>query len=403
MGFACIGSKQIRGVMAYQGHLWLCANIADFWTAFQAFMENVGWEIHDAVSANEIVWKSNGESGTLPTCYLYVLKGTDLKLRCYLYWNATTHVGTVVTPASGSDGINAPTTAYHSLLAGNKDWIVAGNRLDQAGQPYVTMRGQFPNIVDTTKTTTTGDITTGSNVSIPVVSSAGFGIGTYATILGINYEGRDRIQITDIPDSTHIKVATVARNYATGAVIGRIVSTAGWRSSSGWYPLVYYTDAGVTNPVNYYNLATMLLTAVNIHTGLYALSPELMSYSGFSIAFSGPDGPFASSLTNNSIAYVQADRGIPPVSSVSSASNTTLVDSTKSWMADALIGKFVVITNGLGVNQVRKISDNDGTTLTVDAAWQTNPNVTSEYKVVDSVYPVTGCGTVKILETTAPA
>ena len=75
--------------------------------------------------------------------------------------------------------------------------------------------------------------------------------------------------------------------------------------------------------------------------------------------------------------------------SCTSATGTTLVDSTKAWEADALIGKYVVISDGTGVGQVRKILDNDATSLTV-VAWLTQPDATSTYRIVDQAWRVFG-------------
>jgi hypothetical protein len=84
-----------------------------------------------------------------------------------------------------------------------------------------------------------------------------------------------------------------------------------------------------------------------------------------------------------------ADESISVASTATSGSATTLVDSAKSWAVDSQINRFIVITAGLGIGQVRKITDNDGTTLTIGYAWAINPDSTSEYKIVDYVYRMT--------------
>jgi len=61
------------------------------------------------------------------------------------------------------------------------------------------------------------------------------------------------------------------------------------------------------------------------------------------------------------------------------SSVTKLEDSTASWSVDALIGYYVRITVGLGIGQLRKITDNDATTCTVDT-WVA-PDVTSDYEI----------------------
>lgn len=63
---------------------------------------------------------------------------------------------------------------------------------------------------------------------------------------------------------------------------------------------------------------------------------------------------------------------------------TTLTDSTQEWDVDALIGKTVHITDGTGIGQTRKISDNTGTVLTVSVGWTTNPDTTTTFNVLDT-------------------
>ena len=60
---------------------------------------------------------------------------------------------------------------------------------------------------------------------------------------------------------------------------------------------------------------------------------------------------------------------------------TSLTDSGKAWTADQWINSQVRITGGTGIGQIRRITDNDGTVLTVASAWTTNPDATSTYKI----------------------
>lgn len=61
-------------------------------------------------------------------------------------------------------------------------------------------------------------------------------------------------------------------------------------------------------------------------------------------------------------------------------SSTTLSDSTKSWTTNSLVGRLLVIENGTGANQTRKILSNSGTSLTVNA-WTTQPPAGSNYTI----------------------
>lgn len=63
-----------------------------------------------------------------------------------------------------------------------------------------------------------------------------------------------------------------------------------------------------------------------------------------------------------------------------SATSTTLVNSDKSWTASQWINAQVRITGGTGAGQVRVITANTGTTLTV-ATWTVTPDATSTYTI----------------------
>ena len=64
----------------------------------------------------------------------------------------------------------------------------------------------------------------------------------------------------------------------------------------------------------------------------------------------------------------------------SSATSTTLVNSAKTWTANQWTNYQVRITAGTGIGQVRTISSNTGTTLTVPA-WTVTPDATSVYNI----------------------
>lgn len=61
-------------------------------------------------------------------------------------------------------------------------------------------------------------------------------------------------------------------------------------------------------------------------------------------------------------------------------SNTTIGLTTKTWTPDQWINYQVRIVSGVGIGQIRKITDNDATTLTV-ATWTTTPDATSDFVI----------------------
>lgn len=114
--------------------------------------------------------------------------------------------------------------------------------------------------------------------------------------------------------------------------------------------------------------------------GLGFLSAGVIHNEGtISLDFDDQDGvwKFSSTLLPQSkIALPGTDTG-----TASSATGTTLVDSTKSWTIDAYIGAWVTITGGTGYGQQRQVTDNDATTLTVGVAWDITPDATSTYRL----------------------
>jgi len=60
---------------------------------------------------------------------------------------------------------------------------------------------------------------------------------------------------------------------------------------------------------------------------------------------------------------------------------TTLTNSGKAWGTNMWANNQVRITAGTGVGQIRTISSNTGTVLTVSAAWAVNPDATSVYSI----------------------
>lgn len=63
-----------------------------------------------------------------------------------------------------------------------------------------------------------------------------------------------------------------------------------------------------------------------------------------------------------------------------SATGTTLVNSGKAWATNMWANYQVRITSGTGVGQIRAITSNTGTTLTVPT-WTVNPDATSTYMI----------------------
>jgi hypothetical protein len=71
--------------------------------------------------------------------------------------------------------------------------------------------------------------------------------------------------------------------------------------------------------------------------------------------------------------------GVLDGGTVDSATADSVTDSDKSWTADSWTPGVIRIAPGTGTGQVRKISGNTATTVTVSTAWTVNPDDTSEF------------------------
>lgn len=60
---------------------------------------------------------------------------------------------------------------------------------------------------------------------------------------------------------------------------------------------------------------------------------------------------------------------------------STLTDGGKTWPTNGWANAQVRITAGTGLGQIRTISSNTGTVLTVSSAWTTVPDATSQYRI----------------------
>lgn len=64
-----------------------------------------------------------------------------------------------------------------------------------------------------------------------------------------------------------------------------------------------------------------------------------------------------------------------------SGSSNTIVDNTKTWTSGMWVNYQVRIYEGAGIGQIRTISSNSATTLTVSSNWTVTPDSTSKFKI----------------------
>jgi hypothetical protein len=71
-------------------------------------------------------------------------------------------------------------------------------------------------------------------------------------------------------------------------------------------------------------------------------------------------------------------------SGTASAGDTLVLrDSSKSWTDNAFTNKVLKLTGGTGSGQVRNITSNTDFILTIDKEWDTTPDNTTTYQIID--------------------
>jgi hypothetical protein len=66
---------------------------------------------------------------------------------------------------------------------------------------------------------------------------------------------------------------------------------------------------------------------------------------------------------------------------VTSATSTTITDSSKDWGTNQWVNAYIEIVDGTGKGQIRKISANTSNTITIDSPWTVVPDSTSKYRI----------------------
>lgn len=344
------------------------------------------------------VYSSTGEAGTRPPGYLKIDYASATTVACFIYgyWNAVAHTGTL----ESFQAVTMSSFGTDYGLYGNKDWVCLYHTSGASSTSNRAWVARPTHYVNEAITTTTGAIEDGSAVAIPVADSSDFGVGDYVTIWGVAGEGRDKLLITAIADSTHITVQTVLRHYASGSWIGTPAMCFAIGCGSDTYAyhpcdVGMYSVAGLTEPVaaDYLvnvSLITLSLIDPEVFSNKFTLSPIEMAYGTTGLVGFMADGNIyaVGTVLNGDVIGLNADLSTPSGGDVSSAAAGTLVDSTKSWTVNIHANRYVVITAGTGAGQARQIASNDGTTLTLSVNWTTNPDVTSDYKIADTIYRV---------------
>lgn len=379
--------------MAYIGIRKNCASYTEMRDLIWGALEEMGWTLYDNIDSNTRVYSSKGEGDSKLDGFIKIYYSNYIYFEPWLFWDNATHVGSC--KAYCYD--NYINTYGQVGIYGDKDfvWIKTPSTSYQIGKMGF---GHVPNqIFPTPKAVLAADSAAGESVTVTVDSTSGFVAGNYYRIVGTNTnkEGRDKIQVESITDATHMVIVNMPRVYKTNAVIAPMPiifgSTTYSKSSRDRLMVICWDD--VVGNENGTSEDCLMIETLFYHS---ALAADKISnyYSLVPIVFRSSYGLYGYINSNILITEAISEDTVVGVCSsgkaiqgqASSGTDNTLVDSSKSWTVDELIGKYVAIIEGSGVGAVRKITDNDATSITVETNWDTNPDATSIYRIVDEAW-----------------
>lgn len=368
-----------------------------------AFISNLlttytGVTIYDQVSATSTVFKYQASARSIPVYFQITVTSTSVITigAFYRYWSATTHTGgtmvgesLTLSTASGYVYLVACPGVFHmsTCTAGIVDATTTWGFFFSAA-PY-----NFPTLPGALLT---APASAGNGVVVAVDNVTGFAAGMKIAI-GDPANGWDVTTIISVGASS-LTLTKLTIGLSAGAIICVSPTFVFNTFSSVARPslLLFCDESLIAASKLSYLLATavpktlfnMAASGVDGTTGKTNTAPLLLQSPAFSNAILDVDaliGVYTAGTLNNFLVY-NADGS--PVSSgtATSGTTTTLVNSAATWATNALVGKYVAIAGGTNAGMCRKITANDATSITVDEAFPSAINTSSQYTISDHVY-----------------
>jgi hypothetical protein len=350
-----------------------------------------------------VAYKSNGELGD--RIYEYILftmttSTTILSVLAYGWWNNATHAGTTGVSTSRSLTYGA---SYRFVMSGTKDLVVM-HRIGYDDNSCLF--GHIPKrfYANPLATLTAGPSGVGVGVVLPLSNTTKFILNQTYWMFGSLGEGRDRIKVTAINPGVSITGDGLTIPFAAGAMIGACPSMFGVASSIGAFYATFVrtvgsADTGQLLTAEVFVALAMLDPDLSLGqygaplntVGLYVLAPILWSglttYPvGYSDAYL-----FKPPITTLDTIYGITGDGQPlDTGTATDGSILTLTCAGKAWGINAFANKAVILVSGTGAGYTRRIISNTADILTIGENWDTTPNATTIFYIVDEVYRVAG-------------
>ena len=350
-----------------------------------------------------VIYKSNGELGDRIYEYISLkmtTSATNISITPFGWFNNATHIGSI--GVSGVGAIMAYVAGYSLVISGTKDLVVT-HRIGFTTHSLIF--GHIPKrfYANPLATLTAGPSGTGVGVVLSLNNTTKFILNQTYWMFGSLGEGRDRIKVTAINPGVSITGDGLTIPFAAGAMIGAFPSmfaiytgisfaaTFDRVVGSGASTLVLTTSPFVIATTLDPDLSLGQSGAPLNTVGLYVLQPILFINStvapvGYSDAyvFNPPVNTF------DTIYGITGD-GLPlDTGTATDGSILTLTCAGKGWGINAYANKTVIIVSGTGAGYTRRIISNTADVLTIGVNWDTTPNITSIFYIVDEVYRVAG-------------
>jgi len=376
------------------------ANTAAAMTEINTRLQAMGWTLHDDQSAAGTpyyVWSSDGESGGEFTVYYRMQwsNTTDqVEVWQYLHWNNSTHSGTGrIGPSNGTNNNVSLSvdddSSFTIWVYGDKDFVLFVSKISSTYnwtcivnlEPYYKTEG-----------TLQSSVSSGSSVVVTLAAGEAddFFEGQLCKIIGSGSgEGIEDITVESVnAGSNQVTVDSLARGYSANSMLGTYPRRWDITGLQNYDQALRPSHSGTgdfdpATGVNHGPLFGSTSGAVNELTGLFDMQPVAVA-EGYDELGYFPDH-FVYCNPNVTTREDTISVGWLEDGTASAGTSTTLTDSSQSWTVNEFQNKCVIITNGTGQGQIRSISSNTATALTVPT-WDTNPDATSEYVICEKGY-----------------
>lgn len=383
-------------------------NTANLISVLKTQMVNMGWtDYDDQISgSNYFVVYTDGEADGCPyRVYLQVYNySTDiLAFRRWGYWNSTTHTGTMAIYSNTyANCLVDDDDSFYVWIYGNKDSIVLITLVSGVYDGLCIHRF-YP--INNALGRLQQAVTTGTDKVIQLGSgeASNFSIGAGVSFFdkqNTSFAGRNhRSLITDInPSADTITVDQVYVAMQADAIVGYVIDFHIGIAFTGITGINIhaetYTTSGTTTAQSTTGLQEMVSrTAVDPDTqsGTVDQGPsnQFISFpwkvlrgssSGMIGILSGvmAKSPYnaASSYEDTCAVGLEVDE-----QTATGGTSSTIEASAASWGTNQYQNKVVITTGGTGSGQIRRITSNDTTSLTVSGDWSVDPDNTTDFVI----------------------